>query len=29
MGDGGSNRQNVDHLDPNHNGIACEEGEPG
>jgi excalibur calcium-binding domain-containing protein len=29
LGDGGSNKQNVDHLDPNHNGIACEEGEPG
>ena len=27
--DGGSQRTNVDHLDPNHNGIACEEGEPG
>lgn len=27
--DGGSARNNVDHLDPNHNGIACEEGEPG
>jgi hypothetical protein len=28
-GDGGSQRKNVDHLDPNHNGIACEHGEPG
>jgi hypothetical protein len=27
--DGGSHRRNVDHLDPNHNGIACETGEPG
>lgn len=27
--DGGTKRKNVDHLDPNHNGIACEEGEPG
>lgn len=27
--DGGSQRRNVDHLDPNHNGIACEQGEPG
>ena len=27
--DGGSRKMNVDHLDPNHNGIACEEGEPG
>jgi len=27
--DGGSVRVNVDHLDPNHNGIACEPGEPG
>lgn len=27
--DGGSARNNVDHLDPNHNGIACEVGEPG
>jgi len=27
--DGGSRRHNVDHLDPNHNGIACEAGEPG
>ncbi len=27
--DGGSARKNVDHLDPNHNGIACESGEPG
>ncbi len=27
--DGGSAQINVDHLDPNHNGIACESGEPG
>lgn len=27
--DGGSAQMNVDHLDPNHNGIACEPGEPG
>lgn len=27
--DGGSRKRNVDHLDPNHNGIACEVGEPG
>jgi hypothetical protein len=27
--DGGSVRKNVDHLDPNHNGEACEGGEPG
>ena len=27
--DGGSAKQNIDHLDPNHNGIACESGEPG
>ncbi|MGH2616059.1 MAG: hypothetical protein ACRDJC_12525 [Thermomicrobiales bacterium] len=27
--DGGSARDNVDHLDPNHNGVACETGEPG
>lgn len=27
--DGGSVRDNIDHLDPNHNGIACEDGEPG
>jgi hypothetical protein len=27
--DGGSAAADVDHLDPNHNGIACEEGEPG
>jgi hypothetical protein len=27
--DGGSVRKNVDHLDSNHNGIACEGGEPG
>ncbi len=27
--DGGTRKKNVDHLDPNHNGIACEEGEPG
>jgi hypothetical protein len=27
--DGGSDRKNVDHLDPNHNGLACEHGEPG
>jgi hypothetical protein len=27
--DGGSAQMNVDHLDPNHNGIACESGEPG
>ena len=29
LADGGSSKQNIDHLDPNHNGIACEEGEPG
>jgi hypothetical protein len=27
--DGGSMDVNIDHLDPNHNGIACERGEPG
>ncbi|MFN8590491.1 MAG: excalibur calcium-binding domain-containing protein [Thermomicrobiales bacterium] len=27
--DGGSPDNNVDHLDLNRNGIACEEGEPG
>jgi hypothetical protein len=27
--DGGSAAKNVDRLDPNHNGIACEHGEPG
>jgi hypothetical protein len=27
--DGGSARNNVDHLDANHNGVACEPGEPG
>lgn len=27
--DGGSRRHNIDHLDPNHNGVACEIGEPG
>lgn len=27
--DGGSALVNIDHLDPNHNGIACEAGEPG
>ena len=27
--DGGSAKKNIDHLDPNHNGIACESGEPG
>jgi Excalibur calcium-binding domain len=27
--DGGSANENVDRLDPNHNGIACEHGEPG
>lgn len=27
--DGGSAQMNVDHLDPNHNGVACEPGEPG
>lgn len=27
--DGGSTKKNIDHLDPNHNGIACESGEPG
>ncbi len=27
--DGGSMKQNVDHLDANHNGVACEQGEPG
>lgn len=27
--DGGTQKKNVDHLDPNHNGIACEDGEPG
>jgi hypothetical protein len=27
--DGGSATENVDRLDPNQNGIACEEGEPG
>ena len=29
IADGGSAKKNVDHLDPNHNGIACESGEPG
>jgi hypothetical protein len=29
LADGGSAKRNVDHLDPNHNGIACEVGEPG
>jgi hypothetical protein len=29
LADGGSSRKNVDHLDPNHNGFACEAGEPG
>jgi hypothetical protein len=27
--DGGSPQRNVDHLDLNGNGVACEEGEPG
>lgn len=27
--DGGSAEKNIDHLDPNHNGLACEHGEPG
>jgi hypothetical protein len=27
--DSGSARENVDRLDPNHDGIACEHGEPG
>jgi hypothetical protein len=27
--DGGSVVDDIDHLDPNHNGIACENGEPG
>jgi hypothetical protein len=27
--DGGSAAANVDHLDPNRNGVACEPGEPG
>jgi hypothetical protein len=27
--DGGSTRNDVDHLDTNHNGVACEHGEPG
>lgn len=27
--DGGTAKNNIDHLDPNHNGIACEGGEPG
>lgn len=27
--DGGSAQMNVDHLDSNHTGIACEAGEPG
>lgn len=27
--DGGSAQLNIDHLDPNHNGVACEAGEPG
>ena len=27
--DGGSSKKNVDRLDPNHDGIACEHGEPG
>ena len=26
---GGSAANNVDHLDPNHKGLACEKGEPG
>jgi hypothetical protein len=29
IADGGTAKKNVDHLDPNHNGIACEPGEPG
>lgn len=29
LADGGSVVLNVDHLDPNHDGIACEPGEPG
>lgn len=29
LADGGSSKRNVDHLDPNHNGVACESGEPG
>ena len=29
IADGGSAKKNIDHLDPNHNGIACESGEPG
>ena len=29
LADGGPSRKNVDHLDPNHNGFACEPGEPG
>lgn len=29
LNDGGSARDNIDYLDPNHDGIACEEGEPG
>jgi hypothetical protein len=29
LADGGSIQLNVDHLDPNHDGIACEPGEPG
>ncbi|MCA9878069.1 MAG: excalibur calcium-binding domain-containing protein [Thermomicrobiales bacterium] len=29
LADGGSSKQNVDHLDPNHNGVACEISEPG
>jgi hypothetical protein len=27
--DGGTVANDVDHLDPNHNGVACEVGEPG
>ena len=29
INDGGTQKKNDDHLDPNHNGIACEDGEPG
>ena len=29
LADGGTSRRNVDHLDSNHNGFACESGEPG
>lgn len=29
LGDGGSMKRNIDHLDANHNGVACEQGEPG